>query len=281
MRLKTTVLTWSVAALSLTGVAFAQQSATLTLRSGEQFNAQLMDLSGVGYTVSVNGQERRIPANDLAAIDFSGGGSVSNSDWDKLSGGGQVLMLKSGENITGQLVDIGGSSPLRMTFRTPSGERDFSSNDVARIVMARPNNVASTPAASNPPASTPSSSAQGVTVNAQQQWTPTGLTVRRGEWVTFSSSGEVKIGGDGDPTVGPNGMANNTTAPGAPVAGGAAGALVGRIGNGPAFMIGNQNRVQMTASGQLFLGVNDGHLPDNNGAFQVQVAREGGAVRRR
>jgi hypothetical protein len=276
MGLKRTVLTWSVAAMSLTGVAFAQQSATLTLRSGEQLNAQLMDLSGVGYTVSVNGQERQIPANDLAAIDFGGG--VSGSDWDQLSGGGQVLMLKSGENISGQLTDIGGSSPLRLTFRTPSGERDFSSNDVARLVMARPNNVGATNPGSN---NTPPNNAQGVTVNSQQQWTPTGLTVRRGEWVTFSSSGEVKIGGDGDPTVGPNGMANNATAPGAPVAGGAAGALVGRIGNGPAFLIGNQNRVQMTAAGQLFLGVNDGHLPDNNGAFQVQVAREGGAVRRR
>jgi hypothetical protein len=61
MKMKTTILTWSVAAMSLSGVAFAQQSATLTMRSGEQLNAQLMDLSGVGYTVSVNGQERQIP----------------------------------------------------------------------------------------------------------------------------------------------------------------------------------------------------------------------------
>ena len=279
MKMKTTILTWSVAAMSLSGVAFAQQSATVTMRSGEQLNAQLMDLSGVGYTVSVNGQQRQIPANDLAAIDFTGSGAVSGSDWDKLSGGGQLLMLKSGENITGQLVDIGGSSPLRMTFRTPSGERDFPSNDVARILMARPNNAAasSSPAAAN----TEPTNAQGVTVNAQQQWTPTGLTVRRGEWVTFSSTGEVKIGAEGNPAIGPNGIASNATAPDAPVARAAAGSLIGRIGNGPAFMIGNQNRVQMTASGQLFLGVNDGHLQDNSGAFQVQVAREGGAVRRR
>ena len=46
------------------------------------------------------------------------------------------------------------------------------------------------------------------------------------------------------------------------------------------FVIGSRNRVQMTAAGQLFLGVNDGHLQDNEGAFQVQVAREGGAIRR-
>ena len=46
--------------LAASATAAAQQSATLTLRSGEQLSGDLMDLSGVGYTVKVNGQERRI-----------------------------------------------------------------------------------------------------------------------------------------------------------------------------------------------------------------------------
>jgi len=137
---KKVVLAWSVAAISLTGIAFAQPSATVTLRSGERLSAHIVDLGGSGYTVRVDGQERQIGTNDVAAIDFTGG-SVSNADWDKLSGGGQLLMLKNGETITGQLLDVGGTSPLRLTFRTSSGEREFSSNDVARIVMARPDNA--------------------------------------------------------------------------------------------------------------------------------------------
>jgi hypothetical protein len=255
-------------------MAFAQQSATLTLKSGERLSAQLMDLGGVGYTVRVDGQERQIPANDVAAIDFTGS-TISNGDWDKLSSGGQVLILKSGETITGQLVDIGGSSPLRMTFRTPSGERDFSSNDVARIVMSRPDNANTAPVAN-----TGSSGAQGVTVSSLQQWTPTGIAVRRGDWVTFSTSGSIRIGGEGNPTAGPDGVNAYTLAPGAPAAGAPAGALIGRVGNGQPFLVGSRNRVQMPAAGQLFLGVNDGHLQDNDGTFQVQVAREGGALRR-
>ena len=275
--MKKTALAWSIAAMSLTGMAFAQQSATLTLKSGERLSAQLMDLGGVGYTVKVDGQERQIPANDVAAIDFSGG-SISDADWDKLSSGGQVLILKSGETITGQLVDIGGSSPLRMTFRTPSGERDFSSNDIARIIMSRPANA-------NPPntavGSTGSANAQGVTVDAKQQWTPTGITVQRGDWVTFSTSGEVRVGGEGNPTAGPDGVNASARAPGAPLANAPTGALIGRVGSGTPFLIGSNGRVQMPAAGQLFLGVNDGHLQDNDGAFQVQVAREGGSTRRR
>jgi len=275
MNSKKKLIAWSVAAMSLAGTALAQQSATITLRSGERMSAQLMDLSGVGYTVQVNGQERQIPANDVSAIDFSGG-TVNNADWDKVSGGGQVLMLRSGETITGQLVDIGGSSPLRLTFRTPSGERDFSSNDVARIIMSRPNNAG---APSN--ASTASNSAQGVTVSSQQQWTPAGITVQRGELVTFSSTGEIHIGGDGNPVAGPNGVSSNAPAPDSPLPRAAAGSLIGRIDNGAPFLIGNQNRVQMPATGQLFLGVNDGHLQDNDGAFQVQVSIQSGAIRRR
>jgi PA-IL-like protein len=270
-----TVLAWS-AAMSLAAMAFAQQNAAVTLRSGERLSAQLMDLGGVGYTVRVDGQERQIPASEVAAIDFTGG-SISTTDWDKLSSGGQVLILKSGETITGQLVDIGGSAPLRITFRTPSGERDFSSSDIARIVMSRPDN---TNAATATAGSSGSSGAQGVTVASQQQWTPTGITVRRGDSVTFNASGEVRIGSEGNPAIGPAGL-SGVLAPGAPIANAPSGALIGRVGNSAAFLIGNQSRVQMPASGQLFLGVNDGNLPDNSGSFQVQVAPESSATRRR
>jgi hypothetical protein len=282
MKTKNVILAWSIAAMSLTGMAFAQESATVTLRSGEKLTAQLLDLSGVGYSVRVNGQDRQIPANDVAAIDFTGG-TVANADWDKLSGSGQILILKNGENITGQLLDIGGSSPLRLTFRTPSGERDFPSNEIARIVMARPANVAATATAVGSTGTTPTTTASaggGLIVPSQQQWTPTGLTVRRGEWITFNATGDVRIGGEGNSTAGPGGSAT-ARAPGSPLPNSPAGALVGRVGDGAAFLIGSTNRVLMPAAGQLFLGVNDGNLPDNEGTFQVQITREGGGGRRR
>jgi len=274
--MKKTILACSIASMSLTGMAFGQVSATLTTRSGQAMPVQVVDLGGSGFTVRVDGQDKQIPPSDVAAIDFTGG-SVATSDWDKLSGGGQVLMLKSGENITGQLIDIGGTSPLRLTFRTPSGERDFSSNEVARIVMSRPDNAA---ASNTAVGSTGTTSAQGVTVSSQMPWTPTGIIVRRGEWVTFSTTGDVKIGGEGNPTANADGVTTGARAPDSPVLAAPAGALVAKIGNGPAFVIGSKNRVQMNAAGQLFLGVNDGHLQDNEGSFQVQVAPEAGAVRR-
>jgi hypothetical protein len=275
--MKKTICAFSIAGISLTGMAFGQVSATLTTKSGQQMAVQVVDLGASGFAVRADGQDRQIPANDVAAIDFTGG-TPSPSDWDKLNNGGQVLMLKSGEVITGQLTDIGGTSPLRLTFRTPSGERDFSSNEVSRVVMARPDNA---PAATTGAANTASSPAQGISVSSQMQWTPTGITVRRGDWVTFTTTGDVRIGGEGNPTANADGVSSGARAPDAPVAAAPAGALVGKIGNGTAFLIGSRNRVQMPAAGQLFLGVNDGHLQDNDGTFQVQVGVEGGAIRRR
>jgi hypothetical protein len=257
----------TVAALSLAGAAFAQESATVTLKSGEKLSAQLMDLSAVGFTMKVDGAERQVPVNDVAAIDFTG--SLSEADYGKL-GSGQVMILKSGETVTGQLTDIGGSAPLRMTFKRSTGaETDYSSSDVSRIVLARPNNVSSSVATSG------SSSGSGITVNSQQQWTSTGLSVRRGQFVVFNSTGEIHIGGDGNPTATPNGVSGGTLAPGAPLAQAPAGALIGRVGNSQPFLIGGLTRVQMPAAGILFIGVNDGHVPDNSGSFQVRVTPQG------
>ena len=134
---KRMVLALSVAALSVTGVAHAQESATLTMRSGERVSGQLVDMGGSGFAVKVNGQDRNIPTNDVAVIDFSGG-SMSDSDWAKVTDGQHAAWLKNGQTVAGQLFDIGGTSPLRISFKTSSGDRELSSNEISRIVLAKP-----------------------------------------------------------------------------------------------------------------------------------------------
>lgn len=51
-----------------------------------------------------------------------------------------------------------------------------------------------------------------------------------------------------------------------------AGALIGRIGNGAPFAIGDQTAfLPLPADGQLFLAVNDDERGDNQGAFVVTL----------
>src|SRR4026207_1148244 len=101
---KRTILALALAALPLS-TALAQESATLTLRSGEKISGQLEDLGGGGVTGRVHGAQRQIPQNDVAVIDFAGS-SMTDADWAKVPEGEQRVILKSGEAINGQLADI-------------------------------------------------------------------------------------------------------------------------------------------------------------------------------
>jgi hypothetical protein len=266
---KRTILALSVAALTVTGVAQAQENATLTLRSGERVSGQLVDMGGSGFEVRVNGQSRQIPTNDVAVIDFAGG-SMSDADWAKITDGQQVVWLKNGSTVSGQLYDIGGTTPLKITFKTSSGDREFSSSEIGRIVLAKPA-AATSGAASSLAAPT----GAGISVSPRQAWTSTGLTVRKGEVLTFNTTGEVQLSGDASDVAAPAGSKTGRRATGAPLPNELAGALIGRIGSGQPFAIGNQTRIPMPAAGQLFLGVNDDGFDDNRGVFRVDIQRTG------
>jgi hypothetical protein len=266
---KRTILALSVAALTFTGVAQAQESATLTLRNGDKITGQLVDLGGVGFTVRVNGAERNIPTNDVAVIDFSGG-SMTDADWDRVSGGNQVIWLKSGETVSGQLFDIGGTSPLKITFKTASGDREFSSSEIGRIVLARPSNAVATSGA-NLQAPTGS----GISISPRQPWTATGMTVRKGEVLHFNATGEIQLSNDPNDIATAFGAKSGRKAANSQMPSVLAGALIGRIGtNGQPFAIGSGVPVTMPAAGQLFLGINDDGFEDNRGELRVDVTRQ-------
>ncbi len=266
---KRTILALAIAALPLSA-ALAQESATLTLRSGEKITGQLEDLGGVGFTVRVNGAQRQIPQNDVAVIDFAGS-SMTDADWAKVPEGSKRVILKSGESIIGELADIGGSSPLRLTIRTSSGDRDISSSEVNHIVLARPSGVAAT-SGSNP--NLQAGTGAGITVSAKQAWTATAMTVRRGEVLSINANGEVQLSTDSNDIATPFGSKSGRKATNAPLPNVPAGALIGRIGaNGQPFGIGSGVQVPMPAAGQLFLGINDDGFEDNQGEYRVDIQR--------
>ena len=272
---KRTISALAIAAVAYLGVAQAQESATLTLRSGERLNGQLIDLNASGFTIRVNNEERQVPKNDVAVIDFTGG-TMSSSDWAKVSSGQQVVWLRNGQTLNGQLTDIGGTSPLRLSFTTDSGNRDLTSSEVGRIVLAHTDAAASGANTS----STAATSGTGIVVNSKQRWTNTGITVRRGETLTLNTTGEVRLSANGEDIAPAAGSTSGRMAANSPMPNALAGALIGRIGNGAPFGIGNQTTLVAPASGQLFLGVNDGDLNDNTGEFRVEITRSGNPVRR-
>jgi hypothetical protein len=258
-------------ALFVTGAVYAQESATLTLRNGDKVSGQLMDLGGVGYTVNVNGTERHIAQNDVAVIDFTGG-TMSDADWAGFTGTSKVV-LRNGQSFDGSLYDIGGSSPLRLTIRTSNGEREVASNEVARIVIARPNNAAVATSGSTGIANTPAVPG-AITVQANQPWTSTGISVKKGQRINFTITGQVQLSDDTNDVADANGAKSGRKIANGLIPNGPAGALVGKIGtNGAAFPLGAAPFIMAPADGMLFLGVNDDGFADNRGNYQVVISR--------
>lgn len=263
-----------VLALGLAGTATAQERATLLLKSGERVSGQLVDMGGSDFTVRVSGDDRRIPIRDVVVVDFTGNAqNLPSAEINRVGGGRNVLVTRGGEVVEGKLYDIGGRRPLRITFTTSGHDRDYSSNDVGRIYLARPG------AAATGTTGTPVTGGEGsrtIQVPANRAWTATGITVRKGEVVRFSSSGEVRLSGSVDDRSGVNGR-QGAYAPRASAPRVVLGGLIGRVGNGDPFGIGGQESVPMPNDGQLYLGVNDASFQDNSGEYTVVVTAAGGA----
>lgn len=257
--------------LAFAGTAQAQESATLVLKSGERVQGQLVDLGGVGFTIRVNGEERRVPQNDVAVIEFAGGAEATNEVNAQLSGGKHVVMLRSGEQIAGNLYDISGTSPLKITIDTPGGRRDVNSSEIGRIYLSSQGGSAVATSGAATPGATNAGAPGTITVPANQQWVPTGITVRRGERIGFNVQGEVQFANGERATAA--GSVNQRRVSGSPLANELAGALIGRIGNGQPFAIGNQTAIPMPESGPLYLGINDDNVSDNSGQFTVTLTR--------
>lgn len=252
-----------VSTLGLGASVMAQESAIVVLRSGERVTGSLVDLNAQGFLVRVNGSDRWIGPGDVAAISFTG--DIADTDWN-VNAGTAVFVLRNGQTLTGELFDIGGTTPLRLTLRGGSGDRDLSSNEVARIIWARPANVTGT-------SGQVAGGGPGVVVPANQQWVSSGLTVRRGEVINFQSTGEIRLSADAGDVAAVTGSRRQRYAPASPLPQHFAGALIGRIGNGQPFPIGDQTSIPMPASGVLWIGVNDDSLGDNAGQYNVVITR--------
>jgi hypothetical protein len=268
-------------------VAQAQETATLALKNGERPSGQLIDLGAAGFILRVNGDERRVPLNDVAAVEFVGG-PLPPAAAAKVAAGEPIVLMRNGQIIDGRLSDIGGTHPLRLTVETAAGPRDFSSNDVAQVILAPLNGrglVEHPPSGGAPPAgqaSTPPATPGAITVPANQAWTNTAVGVLRGQRISFTARGTISIAAN--VSSGPDGNPAGTVRSGRyPIPGVSAGALIGRVGN-QLFPIGsNTESIAMPTNGILMLGINDDTLGDNSGSYSVSLGsdKSGTGSRRR
>jgi hypothetical protein len=251
--------------------AFAQAPATFLLRSGERVRGDLIDTDAKGMLVTVNGQSQTWNVNDVVVIDFAGDARNFPRNEVDLIGSGSLLVLTNGQTIQGQFKDVGGNRPKIIYFTTGGQDRNFLSNNISRLYLAVPPDSTIGGGGSFQPLPPGQVGTGTMQVQARDGWVSTGLQVRQGEVVTISSNGEVRLSSDPSDTATTAGSAKGRRAARAPMPNELAGALIGRVGNGRPFGIGNQQSFPSPGSGMLYLAVNDDELNDNSGAFGVTV----------
>lgn len=255
-------------AFMLAAPVSAQVTATIVLRSGERVTGEVVDLNARGLSATVRGSERVWPLSDVSVIDFAGNGQNFPAGEVTKIGSRHLLVLRNGAALSGRFIDVGGRNPLRITFDSGGGTKDYSSTNVARIYVSTPPGSGAAADVAGRPLAAGTGTLQ---VSAREGWISTGLQVMQGEIITVASNGEVRLSRDANDMASPAGSLTGRRAPGAPMPNELAGALIGRIGNGQPFGIGNQPTFPAQATGMLYVAVNDGDRNDNSGAFGVTV----------
>lgn len=268
--------------------ALAQETATVLKRDGTRVSGRFEAWNRNNNSLYIRvtpGDQRIIPLGDVAM--FEVGGNADNlppGEMDIARSGDHVLILRAGDVIRGRLLNIEGGQgsgkedePRVVSFKpNDAAERRARFADVRRLYFGNfPQSLlpkappAPTPA---PGAGEPPLPAGSVRVPATAGWVSTGFTFTRRDRVQFITEGQVQLSSDADDKAGPAGSLVGRYAPNAPAPSLLAGALIGRIGNGPPFAIGDQTQpLPMPGDGLLFLAVNDDPVSDNQGSFVVAL----------
>jgi hypothetical protein len=115
-------------------------------------------------------------------------------------------------------------------------------------------------------------SAKSVVVPSNVAWTYTPIKVKRGQWLRFDTSGDIRLSFNRDDVAVPAGTKSGRKTEKAPIPSVSVGAVIGRVNNGKPFSIGDTTQpFQMPADGTLYLGVNDDYVADNSGNYVVKV----------
>lgn len=277
--------TWTAAiALAMTGAAGAQEQATVLKRDGTRvsgrFEAWNRDTNTL-YIRVTQGDQRLIPLGDAAVIDAEGNGqNLPETELGPARGGDHVLVTRNGEVLRGRLTNIEGGEgsgkdgdPRIVTFQVSGGgERRVRFNELRRLYLGNLPSALGPQTSAAPPLPDAPTPTGAIRVGGSAGWVNTNILVGRNDRLQFTAEGQVQLSPDPEDRASPAGSLKGRYAANGPAPTLLAGALLGRIGNGPAFAIGDQTQeLPVSAAGQLFLAVNDDQLGDNQGAFAVTV----------
>jgi hypothetical protein len=258
----------------------AAYEVTFVLRTGERVTGQFSYNHTDHYQITVNGQLRDYPSDDIVMISF-GAGDPKPEEVAKLPIVNDppelerhTIVLKSAEMLRGKIYDFQGDRVIMDLG--PNDRRTFNMTDISRLYISAPGSravygVTTASTGITASAEAPAGAAVRVTVPARATWVDSGITVNRGDRVWFTASGQIYL--SNTMQNGPEGVPNSLNRKDNPLPSANSGALLGQVGRSM-FLIGNTtDPIVMPASGKLMLGINDDNHRDNRDAFEVSIRR--------
>lgn len=120
---------------------------------------------------------------------------------------------------------------------------------------------------------TPAFTTVTLNVLGSQCWIDSGIEFKAGDMVSLSATGSIntwggKVGSNSDPDGQYKKVCGGVKCP---LQGADYGALIGRVGEGEAFLVGTSMEFSVLEAGNLYLTVNDGDCSDNIGKFGVVI----------
>jgi len=236
------------------GVTLPALADTIRLKDGSVIRGQIVSFKNEQFTIMVGSGTRgrksqiTVYVEDVESIEFDNTGNTSTSQPDSTNNNTQP------------------------TYQPPT----------TQPANNQPTNNSSS---SQPPATSTSSNPSFFQINvrvradnASNGWTNSGLVVRRGQRLKISASGRVSLGLNRFSTA--DGLANITDRDKL-MRNSPTGGLIAVIGddNDDFIFIGRGHDFVAQKDGVLFLGVNEGNLADNTGAFDVVIEAEASGSR--
>ena len=233
-------------ALSMTVWAFAD---TIRLKDGSIIKGKIVNFTGGKFTVMIEDGTRQrqmsFTADEVESITFDNDSMPTDKSSNQTNG--------ENNDTNSTIITVGQTKKTTVPQPTPP--------------PTNPSETTSTVATTQKPIEL---SVKVLADNTSNGWTNSGWVVRKGQKIRITSNGRISLGNGRFTT--PGGISSlpdtNKLLPNE-----ATGALIAVIGddNNSFILVGSSREFTATRDGALFLGVNEGNLEDNTGAFDVKI----------
>ncbi|MBX7220647.1 MAG: LecA/PA-IL family lectin [Blastocatellia bacterium] len=235
----------------------------IRLKNGQTITGKIVSYSDRKFTIIY---ERSSP--DTKAI-------IALDDIDSVEFDGRPLPTSGYSSTYGGTAPSGGrteTTPPPVTTSEPPPSTHSEPVTPPTTTPDREPAPTSTPTTTEPPPSSSAVRIFNVSVVAKDDWTSTKIEIQKGDKVSISANGTVRLSGRLEAT--PEGIEvddRNKLIQDRPT-----GALIAVIGddNDEFIFIGKAREFTALRSGKLYLSVNEGDLSDNSGSFTARIQIE-------